>query len=81
MNPSMHFKTAQEVRKGSNSECSMENKSFKKVTVFRPKDESFEAYKAWMTELAKNLTTDPIKWREEEWIANWKKFWKEKPSD
>jgi hypothetical protein len=48
----------------------MEDKSFKKVTVFRPKDESLEAYKAWMTELARNLTTDTIKWTEEEWIAN-----------
>jgi hypothetical protein len=55
----------------------MEIKSFRKVTIFRPKDESLEAYKAWMTELAKNLTTEPIKWTEEEWVANWKKFWKQ----
>jgi len=58
----------------------MENKSFKKVAVFRPKDESLEAYKAWMTQLARKLTADTIKWTEEEWIANWKKFWKERPS-
>jgi len=57
----------------------MEDKSFKEVPVFRLKDESLEAYKAWMTELAKNLTADSIKWTEEEWMANWKRFWKEKP--
>lgn len=56
----------------------MENKPYKTVTVSRPKDNSLEAYKAWMMDLAKMLTTDTIKWTEEEWIANWKKYWKEK---
>ncbi len=60
----------------------MENEPYKKITVSRPKDGSLEAYKAWMTAIAKRLTTDytGIKWTESEWIANWKKFWKERPS-
>jgi hypothetical protein len=60
----------------------MENKPCKRITVSRPKDRSLEAYKAWMMDIAKRLTTDEtrIKWTEEEWIANWKKFWKERPS-
>jgi len=57
----------------------MDNKPYKKFTVSRPKDKSLEAYKAWIWELAKKLTTGKpeLKWTEEEWIANWKEFWKE----
>jgi hypothetical protein len=59
----------------------MENKPHKKFAVPRPKDKSLEAYKVWIMEIAKRLTTDRmgIKWTKEEWIANWKKFWQEKP--
>jgi hypothetical protein len=59
----------------------MANKPHKKFTVSRPKDRSLEAYKAWITEIAERLTTNRtgIKWTEEEWRANWKKFWQEKP--
>ena len=33
-----------------------------------------------MMEIAKRLNTNntEIKWTEEEWIVNWKKFWQEK---
>ena len=60
----------------------MENRPYKRVTVLRPKDKSLEAYKAWIREIAKKLTTGnaEVKWTEEEWIANWKKFWQEKPA-
>ena len=60
----------------------MENKHYKIVNASRPTDKSLEAYKAWMMELAKKLTTGQttVKWTEKEWIAHWKKFWKEKPS-
>ena len=59
----------------------MKNEPFKKITISRPKDRSLEAYKAWIMEIAKRLTAAPttVKWTEEEWIANWKKFWQEKP--
>jgi hypothetical protein len=58
----------------------MKNEPYKILTISRPKDESLEAYKAWMMEIAKRLTADnaPIQWTEEEWIENWKKFWQEK---
>lgn len=58
----------------------MENKPYKKVSVSRPRDQSLEAYKDWMMELAKRLTTEKtgIKWTEKEWIENWKKFWQDK---
>jgi len=59
----------------------MENESYKKFIVSRPSDQSLEAYKNWMMEIANQLTTDNtrIKWTEEEWIANWKKFWQGRP--
>lgn len=58
----------------------MENKPYKKISVSRPRDQSLEAYKDWMMELAKRLTTEKtgIKWTEKEWIENWKKFWQDK---
>ena len=61
----------------------MDNKAYKAFFVSRPKDGSLEAYKVWMTEIAERLTGDKtgIKWTEEEWIANWKKFWQAKPPD
>jgi sulfur relay (sulfurtransferase) DsrC/TusE family protein len=60
----------------------MENKPYKRISVSRPKDNSLEAYKSWMREIAERLTTEKtgIKWTEEEWIAHWKKFWQEKHS-
>jgi hypothetical protein len=60
----------------------MDDKRYKTFTVWRPKDESLEAYKAWMTEIAERLAGDEtvIRWTEEEWIANWKKFWHANPS-
>ena len=55
---------------------------YKSVVVSRPADQSLEAYKAWITRLAKNIDKNSeVKWTEEEWAANWKKFWKEKPSE
>jgi hypothetical protein len=60
----------------------MINKPYKSIVVSRPADQSLEAYKAWIRELAKNLDkTSEVKWTEEEWIAKWKKFWKEKPDE
>lgn len=60
----------------------MENRSYKSVTVMRPANRSLEAYKAWMRELAKKLSKhSEVKWIEEEWIANWKRFWKDKHSE
>ena len=58
----------------------MENTLNKRVTLSRPKDKSVEAYKAWMMEIARRLTTEPsaIKLSRAEWLANWKEFWTEK---
>jgi len=60
----------------------MENSTYQKTTVSRTKDKSLEAYKAWIKEIAGRLTTQAteIKLTEEEWIANWKEFLKEKPN-
>jgi hypothetical protein len=54
----------------------------KKVMFSRPKDKSVEAYKAWIMEIAKRLTTQhsAIKLTEAEWVANCREFWTEKPA-
>jgi hypothetical protein len=60
----------------------MINKPYKSISVSRPKDRSLEAYKSWIHALTKQLDPNSeVKWTEEEWIANWKKFWKEKPEE
>ena len=58
----------------------MENSSHQKTTLSRTTDKSLEAYKAWIMEIAKRLTTKEteIKLTEEEWIVNWKAFLNEK---
>ena len=58
----------------------MENSIYQKTTVARTPDKSLEAYKAWIMEIARRLTTQEsqIRLTEEEWIANWKAFLKEK---
>jgi len=58
----------------------METTLNKRVTFSRPKDKSVEAYKAWMMEIARRLTTGhtAIKLTESEWVANCKEFWTEK---
>jgi hypothetical protein len=50
------------------------------ATPSRPKDQSLEAYKAWMSEIAKRLTTQKtmIYLTEEEWKKSWKEFWEQK---
>lgn len=60
----------------------MESTLNKRVTFSRPKDKSVEAYKAWIMEIARRLTTEPtaIKLTQAEWLANCKEFWTEKPS-
>ena len=58
----------------------METTLNKSLTLSRPKDRSVEAYKAWMMEIARRLTTEPkaIKLTQAEWVAHWKEFWTEK---
>ena len=58
----------------------MESNLNQKVTASRPVDKSVEAYKAWIMEIARRLTTDPTKIQltEAEWIANRTEFWNEK---
>jgi len=61
----------------------MENTLNQKITFSRPKDKSVEAYKAWIMEIARRLTTEhsAIKLTEAEWVANCKEFWTEKLSN
>lgn len=58
----------------------MENNLNQRITASRPVDKSVEAYKAWILEIAKRLTTDPskIQLTEAEWIASRTEFWNEK---
>lgn len=48
----------------------------------RPRDDSLEAYKAWMGEMYKHLTGKDIQddesLTEEEWIERWREFWKKR---
>ena len=58
----------------------MENSIYQKTTASRTPEKSLEAYKVWIREIARRLTTQEteIKLTEEEWIANWKAFLKDK---
>ena len=49
------------------------------VTPSRPRNKSVEAYKAWIMEIARRLTTKEtsIQMTETEWIASWKEYWTE----
>jgi hypothetical protein len=60
----------------------MQTESSNRVTSSRPKDESLEAYKAWISDIASRLTTKKttITFTEEEWIENWQEFWKKSRS-
>jgi hypothetical protein len=46
----------------------------------RPKDKSLASYKAWIFEITRRLTTQKteMKLTDEEWVANWKEYWKDK---
>jgi putative sterol carrier protein len=57
----------------------MENNPGKKVTLSLPKDKSLEAYKEWVTGIAKRLTKTEFVLSESEWIESWKDFWKGEP--
>jgi hypothetical protein len=58
---------------------SMQNTLHQTIAVSHTKDRSLEAYKAWIMEIARRLTTKEtrIELTEEEWIENWKAFLKE----
>jgi len=60
----------------------MEEAQSQPVYISRPKDTSLAAYKFWIMELCKRLTTQEIciVFSEEEWIASWKAYWKEGPA-
>jgi hypothetical protein len=60
----------------------MEEIQSKQNTVTRPKDPSLGAYKVWIMELCRQLTTKEIciLFTEEEWRANWKAYWNEQPT-
>jgi len=58
----------------------MKSRTTATVTMSGPKDRSLDAYKDWITEIARRLTTtkEHIKFTEAEWTVHWKEFWKDK---
>ena len=47
----------------------------------QPRDKSLDAYKGWMMEIARRLTTTTtIHLTEAEWAANWKEYWNKNAS-
>ncbi len=49
-----------------------------KPTLSRPKDESLESFKAWITELTARITGNKGgdgSITEDDWIRLWKEFW------
>jgi hypothetical protein len=58
----------------------MKSQTRDRVTMSGPKDQTLNAYKAWIRDIARRLTTEKssIKLTEAEWAAYWKDFWREK---
>ena len=58
----------------------METQLHNNAAVSRPRDQSVEAYKAWMMEIAERLTTEKnkIDLTEAEWLLYCRTYWKEK---
>lgn len=61
----------------------MKNQAIRRATLSHPKDQSLNAYKAWITEIAGRLTTEKesIQLTETQWTAHWRDFWKEKTGE
>lgn len=60
----------------------MNDTQSKSISLPHPADTFLAAYKDWIVELCKRLTTKEmcIFFTEEEWVANWKAYWKEQPA-
>ena len=58
----------------------MKSQTTDRETMSGPKDQSLNAYKAWIRDIARRLTTtkSAIELTEAEWTAYWQDFWKEK---
>lgn len=58
----------------------MNRQSIKNMPSSGPKDQSLNAFKAWMLEIARRLTTDQngIKLTDAEWTKYWQEFWAER---
>lgn len=58
----------------------MNSQPFEKASRRGPKDRSLDAYKTWILDIARRLTTEHSTFRlsEEEWVTFWKEFWREK---
>jgi hypothetical protein len=58
----------------------MKSQTRDRVTISGPKDQTLTAYKTWIRDIARRLTTEKstIKLTEAEWTAYWKDFWREK---
>ena len=57
----------------------MKSQTAETVTLSGPRDQSLNAYKTWIMDIARRLTTEKstIKLTEAEWIEYWKDFWNE----
>jgi hypothetical protein len=58
----------------------MKSQTTDRVTTSGPKNQTLTAYKAWIRDIARRLTTEKssIKLSEAEWTAHWRDFWREK---
>ncbi len=58
----------------------MNRQSIEKVPSSGPKDQSLNAFKAWILEIAGRLTTNQngVNFTEAEWLKYWQEFWAEK---
>ena len=55
-----------------------------KTMIFScPRDQSLEAFKAWMMDAARQIfaEVDVIQLTEAEWVAHWEDFWAKKYND
>ena len=59
----------------------MKSQTTHRVTMSGPKDQTLNAYKDWIRDIARRLTTEKstIQLTEAEWTAYWKDFWRERP--
>jgi hypothetical protein len=58
----------------------MNSETTKQVFSSHPRDKSLDAFKTWIIDIARRLTTEKstIEFTEAEWTAFWRDFWREK---
>lgn len=79
----MNRHSSGQAKPNADQEVRMDEGQRKPVMLSRPKDESLEAYKAFISEIFKHLTGRDISEApdaptEEKWQSSWRKFWSKK---